>query len=101
MEDKSVADRHGRRTAAFVFVTLLSVYVLSIGPAFRFSGSMFFRPLNRLAGYRVPGRVLARYISVWLPAKDRAIWDAKTGIFVIEGNSEQRSERRGRQRSTE
>ena len=87
MEDKSLARRHGRPGAGFVFVTLLSFYVLSIGPAFRFSESFFYRPLNRLAGYRVPGEVLARYISLWLPSKDRAIWDAKTGIFVIEGNS--------------
>jgi hypothetical protein len=74
-----------RRT--LIVLAGVSLYVLSVGPAFQSEIGIVHRPLYLLARNRIPGWLLASYINLWLPRNDRATWDPRMGVFVIEGNS--------------
>jgi hypothetical protein len=75
-----------KQTAWIVFTALL-LYVLSVGPAWRFQIDIVHRPLDRIGTYRLPGTLLASYINLWLPRNDCAIWTPRMGVIIIEGNS--------------
>ena len=75
-----------KQTAWIVF-TALTLYILSVGPAWRFQFSSVHQPLDRIGRYRLPGTLLASYITLWLPRHDRAIWTPQVGVIGIEGNS--------------
>jgi hypothetical protein len=71
----------------WIAIAVVLLYALSVGPTCRSPAGMAHRPLYLMARSRIPGELLASYLNLWLPRKDFAIWDARMGIIVIEGNS--------------
>ena len=67
-----------KRRSPWLFIALvLAIYVLGIGPAYRWGFSAdpvasrwtyrTYWPLATLSRYRIPGTVLAAYINLWSP----------------------------------
>jgi hypothetical protein len=75
------------KRSVFGSFAVLVLYVLSIGPAYRVDCGNFHAPLLNLARNRIPGTLLANYVSFWLPKGNRAIWAPRIGVVVIEQNS--------------
>jgi hypothetical protein len=76
------------RSASKWVAIFLVLYVLGIGPVQRLPPDVqhalgwVYYPFYFISQYRVPGTVLARYVNLWLPRTQRAVWDARMGILI-------------------
>ena len=87
MPTRDDQERIWPRWPRIAFALLAMFYVLSIGPAYRLQIHSSHWPLEWVGRFAVPGTLLASYVNLWLPSKDRAIYAPHFGIVVIEGNS--------------
>ncbi|HET6329128.1 MAG TPA: hypothetical protein VFG04_30875 [Planctomycetaceae bacterium] len=95
-QKKPNGERSGWRSAIWFAVLLLAIYVLGIGPAARFEFTYkashrvrfhdVYAPLDELARFKAPGKVIAFYIKLWVPS-NCYVFPGDSGFVLVEDAS--------------